>query len=148
MLIHFLPPMVKRGKGEYSTWLLFIPYLATYVATKAYVLSLSESLEEELSGIGVSLTALRPSVTDIKMVADAQKKVVDSIFLSSLPESLSKLLLRVIGLIERRSDLRTRGRELGRNYNRTSHAKMVITSYLWLNTVTVAIDSKPNHKNR
>ena len=49
MLSHFLPPMVTRGRGRIlnvASIAAFqpVPSLATYAATKAYVLSLSESL--------------------------------------------------------------------------------------------------------
>jgi short-subunit dehydrogenase len=47
------------------------PSLATYAATKAYVLSLSEALAEELRGTGVTVTALCPGVTATNMVASA-----------------------------------------------------------------------------
>ena len=64
MLAHFVPPMVARGHGRVlnvASIAAFqpIPTLATYAATKAYVLSLSESLSEELHGSGVTVTALR-----------------------------------------------------------------------------------------
>ncbi|GGA81889.1 short-chain dehydrogenase [Arenimonas soli] len=39
------------------------PYMATYYATKAYLLSLSEALAEELSGSGVSVTTFCPGPT-------------------------------------------------------------------------------------
>ena len=79
MLNHFLPPMVKRGNGRIlnvASIAAFqpVPSLATYAATKAYVLSLTESLAEELSGTGVSITALCPGVTATNMVATAQQK--------------------------------------------------------------------------
>ncbi|MEH6516147.1 MAG: SDR family oxidoreductase [Halioglobus sp.] len=79
MLKQFLPPMVERGKGRIlnvASIAAFqpIPSLATYAATKAYVLSLSESLAEELSGTGVSVTALCPGVTATNMFASAQEK--------------------------------------------------------------------------
>lgn len=79
MLNHFLPPMVTRGKGRVlnvASIAAFqpVPSLAAYAATKAYVLSLTESLVEELSGTGVSITALCPGVTATNMYANAQKK--------------------------------------------------------------------------
>jgi short-subunit dehydrogenase len=39
------------------------PYMAAYAATKAYVLSFTEGLAEELHGSGVTATALCPGVT-------------------------------------------------------------------------------------
>jgi uncharacterized protein len=39
------------------------PYMANYFATKAYVLSFSQALGEELKGTGVTVTALCPGVT-------------------------------------------------------------------------------------
>ena len=58
MLAHFLPPMLARGHGRIlnvASIAAFqpVPTLATYAATKAYVLSLTESLSEELKGTGV-----------------------------------------------------------------------------------------------
>jgi uncharacterized protein len=49
-----------------------IPMLAAYAASKAYVLSLSEALAEELQGSGVSVTALCPGITATNMFAQAQ----------------------------------------------------------------------------
>jgi uncharacterized protein len=39
------------------------PYMAVYYATKAYVLSYSEALAEELAGSGITVTALCPGPT-------------------------------------------------------------------------------------
>ena len=39
------------------------PYMSVYYATKAYVLSFSEALSEELAGTGVTVTALCPGPT-------------------------------------------------------------------------------------
>ena len=62
-----------------------IPMLAAYAASKAYVLSLSESLAEELQGSGVSVTALCPGITATKMLSQA-KSANDK--LSQLPRFL------------------------------------------------------------
>lgn len=79
MLNHFLPPMVERGSGRVlnvASIAAFqpVPGLATYAATKAYVLSLTESLAEELLGSGVTITALCPGITATGMVSNAQEK--------------------------------------------------------------------------
>ncbi len=64
----FLPDMVKRRSGRIlnlgSTGSFSpVPTMAVYGATKAYVLSFSEALTEELRGTGVTVTALCPGVT-------------------------------------------------------------------------------------
>ena len=76
MLAHFVPPMAQRGKGRVlnvASIAAFqpVPTLATYAASKAYVLSLSESLAEELKGSGVTVTALCPGITATPMLNHA-----------------------------------------------------------------------------
>jgi short-subunit dehydrogenase len=61
----FLPGMISRGQGRIlnvSSMGAFQPgpLIAVYCATKNYVLSISEALAEELSGTGVTVTALCP----------------------------------------------------------------------------------------
>lgn len=61
----FLPGMVERGAGAILNVASLagvqpLPMFATYAATKAFVLSFSEALHAELSGTGVSVTALCP----------------------------------------------------------------------------------------
>lgn len=73
MLAQFLPGMVAQGRGRVlnvASIAAFqpIPGLATYAATKAYVLSLTESLAEELRGTGVTVTALCPGITATPML--------------------------------------------------------------------------------
>ena len=67
--------MVKRGSGRIlnvASIVAFqpVPSMAVYAASKAYVLSLTESLAEELRGTGVSCTALCPGLTRTEMVDD------------------------------------------------------------------------------
>jgi uncharacterized protein len=61
----YLPGMVERGRGaviNVASTAAFqpIPGTATYAATKAFVLSLSEAVHQELKGTGVSVTAVCP----------------------------------------------------------------------------------------
>jgi short-subunit dehydrogenase len=61
----YLPQMVERGRGaviNIASTAAFqpLPGAATYAATKAFVLSLSEAVHQELKGTGVTLTAICP----------------------------------------------------------------------------------------
>jgi short-subunit dehydrogenase len=61
----YLPGMVERGRGAVintASTAAFqpLPGNATYAATKAFVLSHSEALHEEVKGRGVTVTALCP----------------------------------------------------------------------------------------
>jgi hypothetical protein len=63
-----LPAMVKRGRGRImnvgSTGSFApVPKNAVYAATKAYVLSFSDAIAEELKGAGVTVTTLCPGAT-------------------------------------------------------------------------------------
>jgi short-subunit dehydrogenase len=65
----FLPYMLNRRAGKIlnvasEAAFMPIPLLSVYAATKAYVLSLSESIQNELKDTGVSLTVLCPAATD------------------------------------------------------------------------------------
>lgn len=57
----FLPDMIKRGQGGIMNVASLVgffpgPMMSVYYATKAYVLSFSEALENEVSGTGVTVT--------------------------------------------------------------------------------------------
>jgi len=65
----FLPPMLTRHAGRImnvASTAAFQPgpLMAVYYATKAYVLSFSEALANELSGSGVTVTCFCPGATD------------------------------------------------------------------------------------
>ena len=82
---YFLPGMKKRRLGKIlnvASVAAFqpVPSLAQYAASKAYVLSLSEALAEELRGTGITVTALCPGVTLTQMVSGTS--------VSQLPETL------------------------------------------------------------
>ena len=64
----FLGPMLERGRGRIlnvASTAAFQPgpLMAVYYATKAYVLSFSDAIGEELRGTGVTVTALCPGPT-------------------------------------------------------------------------------------
>jgi short-subunit dehydrogenase len=68
----FLEPMLQAGRGRVLNLaslasFLPLPSVAVYAATKAYILSLSEALSEELRGTGVSVTVCAPGFTDTHM---------------------------------------------------------------------------------
>ena len=65
----FVPPMVERHSGKVMNVASTAgfqpgPLMAVYYATKAYVISFSEALSNELSGTGVSVTCFCPGATD------------------------------------------------------------------------------------
>jgi short-subunit dehydrogenase len=73
----FLPGMIKRKSGRIlnvASTAAFQPgpLMAVYYATKAYVLSFSEALAEELRHSGVTVTALCPGPTRTDFAASAQ----------------------------------------------------------------------------
>lgn len=75
---HLLQPMLKRGKGRILNVASIsafqpVPSLALYAATKAFVLSFTESLSEELKGTGVSVTALCPGFTRTDMLERGER---------------------------------------------------------------------------
>lgn len=65
----FLHPMLARHNGKILNVASTAgfqpgPLMAVYYATKAYVISLSEALANELKGTGVTVTCLCPGATD------------------------------------------------------------------------------------
>jgi short-subunit dehydrogenase len=86
-----VPGMVARGRGRVlnvGSTAAFQPgpFMAVYYATKAYVLSFSEALAEELRGTGVTVTCLCPGVT----VTEFQKTAgVEDIPLTKGPLAMS-----------------------------------------------------------
>lgn len=60
-----LPAMVERGSGGVivvasTAGMQPIPYQATYAASKAFALSFTEALSQEVRGTGVTVTAVNP----------------------------------------------------------------------------------------
>jgi short-subunit dehydrogenase len=66
---HFLQEMVSRNEGKILNVASIAsetpgPWQAVYHATKAYVLSLTEAIREEVKDTNITITALQPGVTD------------------------------------------------------------------------------------
>ncbi len=72
-----LPGMIERGQGgifNVASTAGFQPgpYMAVYYATKAYVISLTEALHDELAGRGVTVSCLCPGPTETEFAATAR----------------------------------------------------------------------------
>jgi short-subunit dehydrogenase len=75
----FLQPMRQRGSGSIinvASTASFqpVPFMATYAATKAFVLSFSEALWEENRAYGVKVMALCPGVTETSFFEASRMK--------------------------------------------------------------------------
>ncbi len=91
---HYLTGMIARGTGRIlnvASVAAFqpVPSMSVYAASKAFVLSMTESLSEELKGTGVSATALCPGLTRTEMVEDLQATAIPP-FLMSSSEDVAK----------------------------------------------------------
>jgi len=70
----FLPGMIARRRGALINVVSMsafqpVPFLATYAASKAFLLSLTESLGHELAGSGVKVQALCPGLVPTEFQA-------------------------------------------------------------------------------
>jgi len=97
----FLPGMLKRGHGHIvnvASVAAFLPgpYQSVYYAAKAFVLSFSEALAEELRGTGVGVTAVCPGPTRTGFQAAAgvrrARPIRPALFLT--PEAVAEATLR------------------------------------------------------
>ncbi len=87
----FLPGMIARGSGRIlnvASVAAFqpVPLMNVYAASKSFVLSLTESLSEELKGTGVSVTALCPGLTRTEMVESLHAGSVPPFLMSSVED--------------------------------------------------------------
>jgi short-subunit dehydrogenase len=83
-----LPGMLERSAGRILNvasvaGFQSVPGITLYSATKAFVLSFSEGLAEDLRGTGVTVTALCPGPTRTEMVGDIQPMELAGPFLAS-----------------------------------------------------------------
>jgi uncharacterized protein len=83
----FLPPMVERHQGtiiNVASTAAFqpIPHMATYAATKAFVLNFTEAIAAETARSGIRILALCPGPvrTEFQAVAKNESGLVPSFF--------------------------------------------------------------------
>lgn len=103
----FLQPMLERKQGviiNVASTAAFqpVPFMATYAATKAFVLSFSEALWEENRNYGIQVMALCPGVTDTNFF-EAARGYKPPARVSQTPEEVVDAALR--GLARRRSHI-------------------------------------------
>lgn len=85
----FLPGMIERRRGgvlNVASTAAFQsgPQMAVYYATKAFVLSFSEGIAEELAGTGVTVTALCPGPTKTNFGRVANFRGSDSVLRAAM----------------------------------------------------------------
>ncbi len=77
----FLPPMIERGRGRIlnvASMAGFVPgpLHAVYYASKAFVISFSEAIANELEDTGVTVTVLCPGPVETEFTRQAEMKGV------------------------------------------------------------------------
>jgi len=103
----FLQPMLARKQGtiiNVASTAAFqpVPFMATYAATKAFVLSFSEALWEENRSRGIQVMALCPGVTETNFFEAARGQKPPA-RVAQTPEEVVDTALR--GLAQNRSHI-------------------------------------------
>lgn len=96
----FLVPMRERKSGSIinvasTAGFQPVPFMSTYAATKAFVLSFTEALAEENRPLGVKLLALCPGVTDTNFF-EAAKIQRPPARIAQTPEAVVDTALRAL----------------------------------------------------
>jgi len=96
----FLVPMRERKRGSIinvasTAGFQPVPFMTTYAATKAFVLSFSEALAEENRHFGIKIMALCPGVTETNFF-DAAKIQRPPARISQTPEAVVETALRAL----------------------------------------------------
>ena len=92
----FLPMLLERGRGRILNTASVAgfmpgPMQAVYHATKAFVLSWSEALSEELDGTGIIVTALCPGATDTDFFVKADAQDTKAFQTAMAPQDVAKI---------------------------------------------------------
>jgi short-subunit dehydrogenase len=94
-----LPQLLARGRGgviNVASQMAFqpMPYFASYAASKAFVLSFSEALAEELRGTGVRVTAIAPGFVSTEFTEVAGSREPERHFPHLQPRRVVESALR------------------------------------------------------
>jgi short-subunit dehydrogenase len=90
-----LPDMIHKGSGKVlnvGSVASFqpMPSASVYGASKAFVLSFTEALSEDLRGTGVTVSALCPGLTRTEMIDDAENSELIPSYLMASARSVAK----------------------------------------------------------
>ncbi|MBZ4191150.1 SDR family NAD(P)-dependent oxidoreductase [Niabella beijingensis] len=111
-IAHWFLPVLKARPSAYllnvgsTTSYQSVPYLSIYAASKAFVLSFTRSLRQELKGSPVSVSCLSPGSTDTDFVNRAgmqlhTRKIADRFNMS--PQRVARIAVR--GLFKKRAEI-------------------------------------------
>lgn len=97
----FLPEMLERGRGRIvnvasNAAFQPVPFLSVYAASKAFVLSFTEGLAEEVRGRGIRVQALCPGPTQTEFfdVAETPRGLLIARLPRATPEAVVETCLR------------------------------------------------------
>ncbi|HKP38523.1 MAG TPA: SDR family oxidoreductase [Pyrinomonadaceae bacterium] len=101
MTHRFLRPMRERRAGKIinvasTAGFQAVPFMTTYAATKAFVLSFSEALWEENRSFGIQVMALCPGVTETNFFEASQMKQKPPARVSQTPDQVVDTALRAL----------------------------------------------------
>jgi uncharacterized protein len=136
----FVKPMLARHSGRIlnvASTAAFLPgpFLGMYYASKAFVLSFSRALAEELAGSGVTVTVLCPGITQSQFHARAGLKR-QAKFITMSAEEVARIGYYAL----------TDGKAVvvAGWMNKISVAIMKLTPVSWLTFVAAKINRQPN----
>jgi len=97
----FLRPMRERHTGKIinvasTAGFQAVPFMTTYAATKAFVLSFSEALWEENRSFGIQVMALCPGVTETNFFEASRMKQKPPARISQTPDQVVDTALRAL----------------------------------------------------
>ncbi len=103
LTLGYLPRMIERGEGVIVNMASIagfqpVPYFSVYSATKAYVITLTEALDEELKGTGVRVVAVCPGPvpTEFQQTAGSPDANTEPDYNRRSPQEIAEVTLAAI----------------------------------------------------